>query len=62
MDRKDKLRIVNIGLEWFYHELRRQGAEVVHVRWRPPAGGDKEMIDLLRRIKRAGLKMEGTDS
>jgi len=51
-----RLKIVNIGLEWFYHELKRQGAEVVHVKWRPPAGGDREMIDLLRRIKSAGLK------
>jgi len=51
-----RLKIVNIGLEWFYHELKRQGAEVVHVKWRPPAGGDKEIIELLRRIKTAGLR------
>ena len=35
-----ELRAVNIGLESFADNLAREGAPVVHVNWRPPAGGD----------------------
>ena len=33
------LRVVNLGLEVFAAELEAAGATVVHVDWRPPAGG-----------------------
>ena len=33
------LRIVNLGLEVFAAELDAEGATVIHVDWRPPAGG-----------------------
>ena len=33
------LRVVNLGLEVFAAELEASGAAVVHVDWRPPAGG-----------------------
>ena len=33
------LRIVNLGLEVFAAELEAAGATVIHVDWRPPAGG-----------------------
>jgi FdrA protein len=33
------LRVVNLGLEAFAAELEAAGATVVHVDWRPPAGG-----------------------
>ena len=33
------LRVVNLGLEVFAAELEATGATVVHVDWRPPAGG-----------------------
>ena len=32
-------RAVNLGLEVFAAELRGEGATVIHVDWRPPAGG-----------------------
>ena len=32
-------RVVNLGLEVFAVELETAGAAVVHVDWRPPAGG-----------------------
>lgn len=38
---------VNLGLKEFAESLDRQGVDVVHVEWTPPAGGDQEMIDLL---------------
>ena len=33
------LRVVNLGLEIFADELQAEGATVIHVDWRPPAGG-----------------------
>jgi len=44
------LRVVNLGLESFAANLRASGAEVVQVRWKPPAGGDARMIAVLDRI------------
>ena len=41
---------VNIGLEDFTESLKAQGVEVVHVAWTPPAGGDREMIELLDQL------------
>ena len=39
--------VINLGLKSFAEDLEKQDVEVVHVDWNPPAGGDKEMIDLL---------------
>lgn len=43
-------KVVNIGLEEFFHSLTDQGAQVVHVQWSPPGGGDQEMIALLDEL------------
>ncbi len=42
---------INVGLESFTDSLRAQGAEVVHVDWRPPAGGDDRLANLLSRLR-----------
>ena len=42
---------INVGLESFTDSLRDQGAEVVHVDWRPPAGGDERLASLLNRLR-----------
>lgn len=41
------LIIINIGLINFAESLLEQNAEVIHIDWEPPAGGDEEMINLL---------------
>ena len=41
------LRVVNLGLELFAETLEADGVEVVHVDWRPPAGGDLRLAALL---------------
>ena len=41
------LIVINIGVDKFAKNLEDQNVEVLHVDWRPPAGGDQEMIDLL---------------
>ena len=45
------LRVVNVGLELFAGELRAEGVEVVHVDWRPPAGGNPRLAGLLERLE-----------
>jgi len=42
--------IINIGLNQFARSLEEQKVEVVQVDWTPPAGGDREMIDLLDQL------------
>ncbi len=43
-------RVVNVGLAIFGDSLRAQNVPVIDVDWRPPAGGDREMMDLLERL------------
>jgi hypothetical protein len=42
--------VVNIGLGQFASSLEAQGVEVVQVDWMPPAGGDKDMMELLDNL------------
>jgi len=43
------LRVINIGLELFAEQLAADGVAVIHVDWRPPAGG-AEMARLLMAL------------
>jgi FdrA protein len=42
--------VINLGVEDFAESLKAQAVEVVHVDWTPPAGGDREMIELLDQL------------
>lgn len=42
--------VINLGLKNFADSLEEQQVEVVQVDWIPPAGGDKEMVDLLDQL------------
>jgi hypothetical protein len=44
------ISVVNVGLAGFADELRAQGVPVAQVDWRPPAGGDAGLIDILSRL------------
>jgi FdrA protein len=44
-------RVINIGLELFATQLMACGVPVVHVDWRPPAGGDARLVRLLERLR-----------
>ncbi len=48
---KQPLAAINVGLESFYDSLTSQGAQAVHVEWKPPAGGNEKMAALLARMK-----------
>ena len=48
----EKLRVINVGLEMFYMDLKRQKVDVIQVDWRPPAGGDVEIMKLLETLEK----------
>lgn len=41
------LEVVNIGLESFYESLQDQDVQCVHVVWKPIAGGDYKLAEIL---------------
>lgn len=48
---KDPLSAINVGVESFAESLLAQDASVIHVDWRPPAGGNQELMSILERMK-----------
>jgi hypothetical protein len=44
-------RVINIGLEIFAANLASQDAEVAHVRWSPPAGGNPHLAGILEKLR-----------
>jgi FdrA protein len=47
-----ELAVINVGLESFYESARGQGAQAIHVEWRPPAGGNEKLMALLAKMKK----------
>ncbi|HEX9595856.1 MAG TPA: hypothetical protein VF982_03170, partial [Anaerolineales bacterium] len=47
----EPLAAINVGVERFYESLKAQGAEVVQVDWRPPAGGNEDLMSILAKMK-----------
>ena len=45
------LAAINVGLESFCASLVGQGAQAVHVDWRPPAGGNEKLAAILAKMK-----------
>jgi FdrA protein len=45
------LTAINVGLESFTESLQMQEAQVLHVRWKPPAGGNEHLMGILERMK-----------
>jgi FdrA protein len=45
---------INVGLESFAESLASQDADVLHVDWRPPAGGDEKLMSILERMRGQG--------
>ncbi len=45
------LKVINMGLESFYKDLKEQDVSVIQMNWRPRAGGNPKMISLLNRLK-----------
>ncbi len=48
---QQKLKIINMGLESFNKDLKKQNVKTIHVDWKPPARGNEKMISLLDKLK-----------
>jgi len=46
----ENLKVINIGISTFADDLRSQNVEVINVDWKPPAGGEPEMLKLLEKL------------
>ncbi len=46
-----EVKVINIGIDSFYRDLKDLGVDVVHVDWRPPAGGDVKLMDILDKLE-----------
>jgi FdrA protein len=46
------LAAINVGLESFTASLTAQQAPVVHVNWKPPAGGNEKLMGILERMRK----------
>lgn len=42
-----EIRVINIGIERFSEDLKEANVPVVQMDWRPPAGGDRKLLELL---------------
>ena len=47
----EQLKVVNLGLAMFADNLRAEGVEVIQVDWRPPAGGDTRLANILAALE-----------
>ena len=56
-----KPQVISLGLDVFADSLADLGIEVVQVDWRPPAGGDPRMVDLLDRLRQGHVPEAGDD-
>ncbi len=46
----ERVSVINLGLEGFADAARDQGAPATNVDWRPPAGGDPDVLAVLERL------------
>jgi len=47
----EKLNVINIGLEQFSTGLQQMDVPVVHLDWKPPAGGNIRLATLLSKLE-----------
>lgn len=45
-----RLEVVNIGLECFHTAMQMQQVPCVQVEWKPPAGGDARVLEILEKL------------
>lgn len=56
----NSVKVVNVGLEGFYNDLKSLNVPVVQAEWRPPANGDRKSIESL--VKLRGPKIDAANA
>ncbi|MBU5483812.1 fdrA domain protein [Clostridium sp. MSJ-11] len=49
---KNKVKVINIGLEIFHEANKHQKLDCIHVEWKPAAGGDAKLLEVLEKLNR----------
>ena len=49
---RKELVVVNMGLDSFADNLRKEEVKVLQMDWKPPAGGNERVISLLEKLGR----------
>jgi hypothetical protein len=48
----DELVVINMGLDAFGDNLKKEQVKVLSMNWKPPAGGNQKLISLLKKLDR----------
>jgi hypothetical protein len=48
----EELVVINMGLDAFGDNLKKEQVKVLSMNWKPPAGGNKKLISLLEKLDR----------
>ena len=49
---KEDLVVINMGLDAFGENLKKEKVKVLAMNWKPPAAGNKRLISLLEKLDR----------
>ena len=49
---EEELVVINMGLDAFGDNLKKEQVKVLSMNWKPPAGGNKKLISLLEKLDR----------
>ena len=49
---KEDLVVINMGLDAFGENLKKEKVKVLPMNWKPPAAGNKRLISLLEKLDR----------
>lgn len=53
-----KLAVINVGVPSFHNDLLKQGADVVNLEWKPPAGGNPQLVAALDQLDEFRTKVD----
>ena len=49
---EEELVVINMGLDAFGDNLKKERVKVLSMNWKPPAGGNKKLISFLEKLER----------
>ncbi|NMB03817.1 MAG: fdrA domain protein [Tissierellia bacterium] len=49
---KSELKVLNIGLEGFYNDLKQQKTDTVWLNWKPRSSSNKKSMSLLDKLRK----------
>lgn len=56
------VKVVNVGLELFAHDLKQNGVETIHLDWVPPGGGRTDLNEKLKKLLVKKVEIEAANA